>query len=314
MHFQANPPKISIELIISESIGEDLNSDDLVTVGNWLTKLDSPYEAMLTYEFFLPERIIDKYKDAVSVATTSNEVWKIISQDFIRYYTYKIFCGNPVNQTYADGESLEKFDFQFLEAIRNVERDMLTGKNTLLRHVFHFFMDYDIKNDDTKDDAIKKGEIKTKTQNFSTKADDLLNDLQVRMNEGKKHILSYAQQTGASFNEANPDFEGSLSDVEMFSALRLIVKYETGIDIRIPATHNGLGYNNLIFMSLLLAKMQVNSDGKYLDSNAKVFPILAIEEPEAHLHPAMQYKFLKFLREIKKKRLDKYLLQLILHT
>src|SRR5690606_734585 len=50
-------------------------------------------------------------------------------------------------------------------------------------------------------------------------------------------------------------------------------------------------------MSLLLAKMQINSDGKYLGSNAKVFPVLAIEEPEAHLHPAMQYKFLKFLKE-----------------
>lgn len=32
-----------------------------------------------------------------------------------------------------------------------------------------------------------------------------------------------------------------------------------------------------------------------MGDNAKVFPILAIEEPEAHLHPAMQYKFLKFL-------------------
>ena len=58
----------------------------------------------------------------------------------------------------------------------------------------------------------------------------------------------------------------------MFSALRLIVEYETGI--KIPATHNGLGYNNLIFMSLLLAKMQVNSNGDYLGSNAKVFSIL----------------------------------------
>ncbi len=82
----------------------------------------------------------------------------------------------------------------------------------------------------------------------------------------------------------------------MFSALRLIVEYETGIKIKIPATHNGLGYNNLIFMSLLLAKMQVDSNGDYLGSNAKVFPILAIEEPEAHLHPAMQYKFLQFLK------------------
>jgi putative ATP-dependent endonuclease of the OLD family len=83
----------------------------------------------------------------------------------------------------------------------------------------------------------------------------------------------------------------------MFSALRLVVEYETGI--KIPATHNGLGYNNLIFMSLLLAKMQVHSDGNYLGSNAKVFSTLAIEEPEAHLHPAMQHKFLKFLTEHK---------------
>jgi putative ATP-dependent endonuclease of OLD family len=55
-------------------------------------------------------------------------------------------------------------------------------------------------------------------------------------------------------------------------------------------------------MSLLLAKMQVNANGTYLGSNAKVFSILAIEEPEAHLHPAMQYKFLKFLKENKDQR------------
>ena len=87
-----------------------------------------------------------------------------------------------------------------------------------------------------------------------------------------------------------------MSEEEFYSTLKLIVEYETGV--KIPISNNGLGYNNLIFMSLLLAKMQIDSDGKYLGSNAKIFPILAIEEPEAHLHPSMQFQFLKFLNKI----------------
>ena len=290
-----NPPKITVSLSICQSEHEDLNSDDLVTVSNWLTKLDPPYEALLTYEFFLPEKEIENYKRSLEDITDLKKVWQIIKHDFIRLYVYKVFGGTPNILNIADSESLQKFDFQFLDAIRDVERDMFSGRNTLLREVLDFFMDYEVKNDYTKTIEARNTEIKQKKRDFSDQAERLLEELQCRMLEGKKQILSYAEETGASFNRANPDFEGNLSDVEIFSALRLIVEYETGI--RIPATHNGLGYNNLIFMSLLLAKMQVNSDGGYLGSNAKVFPILAIEEPEAHLHPAMQYKFLKFLRD-----------------
>ncbi len=72
-----------------------------------------------------------------------------------------------------------------------------------------------------------------------------------------------------------------------------MIKHETGIDV--AATHNGLGYNNLIYMSLLLAKMQANADEGYYRQNAKVFSVLTIEEPEAHLHLSLQYKFLKYL-------------------
>ncbi|MCB8817381.1 ATP-dependent nuclease [Desulfosporosinus shakirovi] len=306
---KANSPTIRISITINESIGEDLNSDDLVTVGNWLTKLEEPYEALLTYEFFLPEKEKANYLEAINTATDLNIAWKTIKHDFIRLYVYKIWGGNTTTQTVADSESLQKFDFQFLDAIRDVERDMLTGKNTLLRSVLDFFMDYEIKSDTSKSEGDKKAEIKTKKQDFSDNADALLIDLQGRMTEGKEQILSYAKNTGASFNNAIPNFEGSISDVEMFSALKLIVEYESGV--KIPATHNGLGYNNLIFMSLLLSKMQVNSDGKYLGSNAKVFPILAIEEPEAHLHPAMQYQFLRFL---KKNKLEKKVRQIFVST
>jgi len=300
---KASPPKISISATINK--GEEETPDDLVTISNWLTKLDSSYEALLTYEFFLPEKKLEEYirKLAEITDATPNAIekaWKIVKHDFIRYYTYKIWGGEVTNQATADSESLQKFDFQFLDAIRDVERDMLTGRNTLLREVFDFFMDYEIKIDDDKTREEKHIEIKAKKELFSEKADILVKNLSERIEEGKQQILSYAKKTGASFNNAKPTFEGSISENEMYSVLKLIVEYESGI--KIPATHNGLGYNNLIFMSLLLAKMQVNADVDYLDNNAKVFTALAIEEPEAHLHPAMQYKFLKFLNENKKEK------------
>jgi putative ATP-dependent endonuclease of OLD family len=300
---KAAPPKVSISITIKK--GAEETPDDLVTISNWLTKLDSSYEALLTYEFFLPEKKLEEYVKALTeiTITTPNaldKAWEILKHDFIRFYVYKIWGGELTNQAIADSESLQKFDFQFLDAIRDVERDMLTGRNTLLREVFDFFMDYEIKIDDDKTREVKHSEIKAKRELFSKKADVLVEDLSNRIEAGKQEILSYAEKTGASFNNAKPTFEGSISENEMYSVLKLIVEYESGI--KIPATHNGLGYNNLIFMSLLLAKMQVNADVDYLDNNAKVFTTLAIEEPEAHLHPAMQYKFLKFLNENKKEK------------
>ncbi len=296
-NLKVKPPQITISVTITQSQDEDLMSDDLVTVSNWLTKLEKPYEAQLTYEFFLPTKEHLNYLAMVETSTSTQEIWKIIYEEFIRLYTYRVWGGNPINQVTADGESLQKFDFQFLDAIRDVERDMFTGKNTLLKNVLDFFMDYNIKSDKDISDEDKLLAIKAKKQEFTSTADILLNHLHERMTEGKHQILSYAKEIGVSFDKSIPNFDGSISDIELYSALKLIVEYETGI--KIPVSNNGLGYNNLIFMSLLLSKMQVNSDGKYLGSNAKVFPILSIEEPEAHLHPSMQHQFLKFLKKNK---------------
>jgi len=297
------PPEVTISLTITQSEGEDLTSDDLVTVATWLTKLEAPYEALLTYKFYLPVDYLGNYQASLQHVPDKDQAWLTIKHEFLRFYHYRIFGGDPALQVTADNDSLQKFDFQFLNAIRDVERDMFTGRNSMLRDVLDFFMDYEIKsaNEATKSLIQKQQEIKTLRAAFTSDAGVLISRLQERMRAGKAHILSYAHQTGATFNNAKPDFDGTISDVDMYSALKLIIGYDA-LDIKIPATHNGLGYNNLIFMSLLLAKMQVNADGNYLGSNAKVFPVLAIEEPEAHLHPAMQYKFLKFLKDNKDKR------------
>ncbi|MCP3032585.1 AAA family ATPase [Halobacillus sp. A1] len=294
---QQSPPSITISATIKESPNEYEYSDDLVTVSTWLTKLGTPYEAKITYEFFLPEKEWEEYFTALKKLElkSNHDLWNEIENNFLRKYIHKIYIGDPEFKNSVETETINKFDFQFLTAIRDVERDLFTGRNALLKEVIDFFMDYEIKVDDSLERDEKNAQIRDRKRDFSREADKLIQSLQKRMDSGKDQMLRYVQNTGASMGEMQPKFEGTILDTELYSALKLIVESETGM--KLPAVNNGLGYNNLIYISLLLAKMQKDSSGEYLGSNSKVYSILAIEEPEAHLHPSMQYKFLKFLKQ-----------------
>lgn len=294
-------PKIILSAIFSESENEDEYSEDLISVSTWLTKIEKPYQAQITFEFYLPEIYETDYVETLKNISSEDIYiyWKEIESEFLRKYTTKIYIGNPELKNVVDSESLKTFDFQFLTAIRDVERDLFSGSNTQLKEVIDFFMDYDIKTDKNLDKYKKKIEIKKLKKDFSSNAKKLIDELQSRMQTGKKEILKYVDRVGTNIEKIKPDFEGRLLDTELYSALKLIIEIETGI--KLPATRNGLGYNNLLFISLLLAKMQKDSSKDYLGSNAKNFSILAFEEPEAHLHPNMQYKLLKFLEENVKK-------------
>lgn len=54
---------------------------------------------------------------------------------------------------------------------------------------------------------------------------------------------------------------------------------------------NGLGFNNLIFMAVVLSELAKNPEASYRG--------LIIEEPEAHLHPQLQAVLLSYLESIK---------------
>lgn len=291
---KSQSPSVTISVTFrNSSIEYNEQEEDLRVIANWFTGMENGYTAMLTYRFYLPAEKEDDYKTAMADVEDIKNGWSILENDFLRYYVYKLLAGSLDAPMQPEMDKLERFDFQFLGALRNVEDDMFYGRSSMLKDVLNFFIDYGVKTKGERTEEEKESELKEVRKSFGNKATALMTSLLERLSEGKDVMLDYAHETGASFNNALPDFKSTLTEQDLFSALKLIVKY--GEDIEISATHNGLGYNNLIYMSLLLAKMQADADGSYMGDNAKVYPVLAIEEPEAHLHPAMQYKFLKFL-------------------
>ncbi len=289
-------PRIQITLVLHRSEGEDLDSAEMGLFSSMMTDPTLSEEAELRYEFKLADTQEDNYKADVAEATTAKEIWKIIDHDYIRFYRSSRSGGNQAAGISVN-DALGQIDFQFLDAIRDVSHDLYAGYNPLLRDVLNFFIDYSVKNDAEKTEDEIKEQLKTLRDNFVLQSAPLMHTLRSRLQNGKNVFLKYAVDTGATFNGAVPDFDGEVTENEMFAVLRMIIKYAIGIEV--PATYNGLGYNNLIYMSLLLAKMQADSSITYMKRNAKVLTFLAVEECEAHLHPAMQYKFLQFLQDNK---------------
>jgi putative ATP-dependent endonuclease of OLD family len=283
------PPAIRITATFRSSPADTI--EDKALVAAWLTKLTPPWEAQITYVFQLePDDEARCASQLAGVSTGLYGEFRSIVESYLDKYVTRRYGGNPQNQLPAERESLEKIDWQFLGALRDAERELFAGSNPLLKRLLRQVRDYG------KTDAQKA----TLTEEFRQLASNIGQHMRARI--GLDPLLATVKDTGA-YEGGVPILQDEIAEDDILAALRLYV--ETN-GMNLPAELNGLGYNNLIYISLILASLDYQTDPKNRGPNATVFPILCIEEPEAHLHPALQYKLLKHVekrvRETKRNR------------
>lgn len=97
----------------------------------------------------------------------------------------------------------------------------------------------------------------------------------------------------------------TVEDMQLYAKTRFSMKNDiinntdlqyvtTGNEETLPSSHNGLGYKNLIKITLLLKEFSINVK----QSAKSAIPILFLEEPEAHMHPQLQEVFVEHLQDV----------------
>lgn len=198
----------------------------------------------------------------------------------------------------------------YLRPLRDAERAMSAGRGSRLSQILQH----------TK-------EIKDKGQPFKPKENPTPDPATLSvlgLGDFANHLLGESDGIKSTRKKLNADylsplsFSGDLLDARILvsgssddaTRLRqLLEKLEVSLStagLTDETLGRGLGSNNLLFMACELLLLATEEEG---------FPLLLIEEPEAHLHPQRQLRLMAFLQEqVKKLRADGQQIQAIVTT
>lgn len=222
---------------------------------------------------------------------------EVESKPNARGYFKKSIWGGKSKSSAFEEDTFDFINVIYLPALRNAEEKLTNGKKSrlalLLKHqykneirqeelvtAFNDFNNSVIKNTDNKFNEITKAK-----QDINTA---------IEMSMGKV----FGQSINLQFSESS--FSSILQSIKMvfFPAVGEM-NDEKFRDVAI----NSLGYNNLLYIATVFAELEAVDE--------KQFTILLIEEPEAHLHPQIQSKLIKYLQKLSSEKSN---LQIILTT
>ena len=208
-----------------------------------------------------------------------------------RFVSVELRSGETGDGPPLDAEARNLLRATYLRPLRDAERAMAAGRGSRLSQILQHTKEVREKGSDYDKAANPKPDPDTlSVLGVGDYASALLENREgikkarERLNKDYLKPLSFVGDdlTGHIRVNASGDKDARLR--QLLEKLELELKDE---DAEAPA-NRGLGSNNLLFMACELL---------LLGSEAADFPLLLIEEPEAHLHPQRQLRLMQFLQK-----------------
>lgn len=230
----------------------------------------------------------------------------VVKEQFDKFFSLIVLAVNPTN-TYDYQERhlnlLKKlFTCRMIEAERNLDESENKNEHPLANIMNRVFS----QDEDQLTEALRPiiNELNHYVDNMSFAAQRKINSLMDKIVES---MVRFGYPSTEDMRlKANTDI--SLKQ-QILNSTDLTYT-SANAEESLPSTHNGLGYKNLIKISLMLHEF-----ARAVNANDATIPLLLMEEPEAHMHPQLQTAFVSFLDKFLEDEIGKEKLsQVILST
>ncbi|CAM4044167.1 AAA family ATPase [Cohnella lubricantis] len=201
------------------------------------------------------------------------------------YYKKEIWGGASKSSIFEE-ETFDCIECIYLPPLRDAEEKLVNGKRSRLAQLLKK------QYGDNKDSLVKN--VTDFNFQITSNAEKKYNEIEsAKININAKLEEALGQRLGQSINLqfAETTFNKIVESIKMVFFPG--VQQSDPNKFRDIAT-NSLGYNNLLYIATVFAELELLKDNNMMT-------VLLIEEPEAHLHPQLQVKFIKYLEEVTRK-------------